>query len=291
MSDATGKPILVATELAVTDPDNPGPAGGARDRAVLRVVGEPRRHRARAPLAVRARHRATDEPHDVRRRGASIVASCSSPRWSRWSSRSPATDSGAAARRPRRRPRRPRCGRCAASREPVVDAVGAQRLQARARRRRTAVRAPASSSTAATTPSPRTARDTPLIGASTQKLLVAAAALSILGPDTTLPDPRGRAGRARRRHRRPDVAGRRRRPGARRPATYPSFLQSQAKTKGDVTTSLEALADAIVAKGVRRIPGGIVGDDSRYDAAALRPDVEGAPTAPTATSVRSARSP
>ena len=25
MSDATGKPVLVATELAVTDPDNPGP--------------------------------------------------------------------------------------------------------------------------------------------------------------------------------------------------------------------------------------------------------------------------
>jgi hypothetical protein len=27
VSDATGKPVLVATELAVTSPDNPGPAG------------------------------------------------------------------------------------------------------------------------------------------------------------------------------------------------------------------------------------------------------------------------
>ncbi|MEX2100254.1 MAG: D-alanyl-D-alanine carboxypeptidase/D-alanyl-D-alanine-endopeptidase, partial [Acidimicrobiia bacterium] len=33
----------------------------------------------------------------------------------------------------------------------------------------------------------------------------------------------------------------------------------------DVTTSLYALADAIVAKGVQRLPGGIVVDDSHYD--------------------------
>ena len=48
-------------------------------------------------------------------------------------------------------------------------------------------------------------------------------------------------------------------------ANYTAFVQSQPKTKGDVTTSLESLADAIVAKGVHAIPGGVVGDDSRYD--------------------------
>ena len=50
VSDATGKPILVATELAVTDPDNPGPRAVRASGRLLRAVREPRRHRARAPL-------------------------------------------------------------------------------------------------------------------------------------------------------------------------------------------------------------------------------------------------
>jgi D-alanyl-D-alanine carboxypeptidase/D-alanyl-D-alanine-endopeptidase (penicillin-binding protein 4) len=106
--------------------------------------------------------------------------------------------------------------------------------------------------------------DTPLIGASTQKLFVAAAALSSLGPDSTFstrvvaPSPPADG-----------AVDKLWLIGGGDPVLstgdYVSFLQSQGKTKGDVTTSLESLADMIVAKGVRSVPGGVVGDDSRYD--------------------------
>jgi D-alanyl-D-alanine carboxypeptidase/D-alanyl-D-alanine-endopeptidase (penicillin-binding protein 4) len=147
--------------------------------------------------------------------------------------------------------------------EPVVDAVGAQHLQ---------------SALDAAAPGDGTCfvvntgnhilaahgADTPLIGASTQKLLVAAAALSTLGPDSTFSTK--------------VVAEQAPADGAVNKVwlvgggdpvlttgDYNSFLQSQGRTRGDVVTSLEALADAVVAKGVRSIPGGVVGDDSRYD--------------------------
>ena len=54
-------------------------------------------------------------------------------------------------------------------------------------------------------------------------------------------------------------------------SAYAAFIQAKDKTRGDVTTSLDALADAIVAKGVQKIPGGIVVDDSRYDTERYRP--------------------
>ena len=53
VSEATGKPILTATELAVADPTNPGPAGGPRHRTALLRQRQPGRHRARAPLPLR----------------------------------------------------------------------------------------------------------------------------------------------------------------------------------------------------------------------------------------------
>jgi D-alanyl-D-alanine carboxypeptidase/D-alanyl-D-alanine-endopeptidase (penicillin-binding protein 4) len=112
--------------------------------------------------------------------------------------------------------------------------------------------------------------DTPLIGASTQKLLVGAAALATLTPDFTY-ETRVLAPAA---------------PsdgsvdkvwlvGSGDPvlstSAYAAFIQEKEKTRGDVTTSLDALADAIVAKGVQKIPGGVVVDDSRYDAERYRP--------------------
>jgi D-alanyl-D-alanine carboxypeptidase/D-alanyl-D-alanine-endopeptidase (penicillin-binding protein 4) len=106
--------------------------------------------------------------------------------------------------------------------------------------------------------------DTPIVGASTQKLLVAAAALAALSPDYTYVTKAVAPG---------TVDGgtldKLYLVGAGDPglttADYAAVLKQGKWTGTDVTTSLEALADAIVAKGVKRIPGGIAGDDSRYD--------------------------
>jgi D-alanyl-D-alanine carboxypeptidase/D-alanyl-D-alanine-endopeptidase (penicillin-binding protein 4) len=147
--------------------------------------------------------------------------------------------------------------------EPVVEAVGAQHLQ-------TALDAAAPGDGTCFVVSAGNhvlashGADTPLIGASTQKLLVAAAALSVLGPDSTfqtrvvasVPPDNGTVDQVWLVGGGDPVLS---------TADYAGFLQSQPKTKGDVTTSLEALADAVVAKGVKSIPGGVVADDSRYD--------------------------
>ena len=53
LSDSTGKPILCATELAVADPDNPGPGGSARLRPARLPEWRARGHRPRSPLPIR----------------------------------------------------------------------------------------------------------------------------------------------------------------------------------------------------------------------------------------------
>ncbi len=108
------------------------------------------------------------------------------------------------------------------------------------------------------------ATDGPLIPASTQKLLTATASLDVLGPDF--------------RYETKAVA-----PAAPRNGTVSRMwlvgsgdpgistpegaarLAASPLTKGDQTSSLATLADEIVAAGVHAIPGGIAGDDSRYE--------------------------
>ena len=146
--------------------------------------------------------------------------------------------------------------------QPLVDGVGRQRLQA-------ALTAQATGDTCfavedATGTVAAAGAEQPLIPASTQKVLVALAALDRLGPDfryeTRAVAPGGvDDGTVERLY----LVG----SGDPVIATPEAIavIQSTPLTRGDATTPLADLADAVVAAGVRRIPGGIVGDDSRYD--------------------------
>lgn len=148
--------------------------------------------------------------------------------------------------------------------QPVVDAVAAQRLQAtlafalapyeeacvlvEERGRAVAARDPA----------------TPLLPASTQKLLTGAAALTTLGPDfrfetrvvAPAPPEDGLVGRL-------WLVGAGD-PGLSTPDQV-ARLGNRPLTLDDTVTPLADLADAVVAAGIRTVPGGVSGDDSRYD--------------------------
>jgi D-alanyl-D-alanine carboxypeptidase/D-alanyl-D-alanine-endopeptidase (penicillin-binding protein 4) len=108
------------------------------------------------------------------------------------------------------------------------------------------------------------ANDTPRIPASTQKLLTATAALAILGPDFRY-ETKAVAPNAPKNGSIPRLwlvgSGD---PGITTPEAA-TRLAAQPLTKGDQITPLANLADAIVAAGVHAIPGGIEGDDSRYE--------------------------
>jgi serine-type D-Ala-D-Ala carboxypeptidase/endopeptidase (penicillin-binding protein 4) len=147
--------------------------------------------------------------------------------------------------------------------QPIVDAVGSQRLQS------------ALDGTVGGTPVcfvvedggasiAEHAPDAPLIPASTQKLLTAAVALAVLGPDTHL-ETRVVAPKAPAK----GTVDRIWLVGGGDPLVMtPDFVALRGQLpelRGSPTTSLAALADAVVAAGVKRIPGGVVGDDSRYE--------------------------
>ena len=81
-SERYDKPVLTATELAVTHPDNAGPGRGPGHRAALLPVGQPGRGRPRPPLA-RAPGTCRPEPASGRR-----CRRCPCSRWARCCSRS-----------------------------------------------------------------------------------------------------------------------------------------------------------------------------------------------------------
>ena len=294
ISDATGKPILTATELAVAAPDNPGPA-------TVRATGRlcyPSANRAvtalGTPVAVRPlppdpRSRLSSRAGAARRRGlacsrrslavAGVACVALGVRADPAPARAPAPRVGAAARSPTPlwSPRR----------VPAlfVDAVAARRLHAAARG---AIVAPVDACVAvddrvdaarhASTPT------TPLAAASTQKLLVAAAALVGARAHAPLRDPRGHRrgtvhdGDARRRPRRSSAA-----------ATRCSRPPTRRAPRPRRTRRSPTLADAIVAG--RRAPHQ---RRARRRRQPLRPRARGRPTgrparSPKATSARSAR--
>jgi D-alanyl-D-alanine carboxypeptidase/D-alanyl-D-alanine-endopeptidase (penicillin-binding protein 4) len=147
--------------------------------------------------------------------------------------------------------------------QPIVDAVGAQRLQGRL------------SAELGATPSCITVADgtgviathnpdSAMAPASTEKLATGLVALSALGPDfkyeTKVVAPSTPANGSVERLWLVGSGD----PGLATPE-FQALLLSERKTKDEVTTSLVALADSIVAAGVRSVPGGIQGDDSRYE--------------------------
>ena len=106
--------------------------------------------------------------------------------------------------------------------------------------------------------------DTPRIPASTQKLFTATAALDELGPEFRYETKAVAASAPKNGEVQhlwlvgsgdPGIAT----------AEAAARLAAAPLTKGDQVTKLETLADAIVKAGVHSIPGGIDGDDSRYD--------------------------
>jgi D-alanyl-D-alanine carboxypeptidase/D-alanyl-D-alanine-endopeptidase (penicillin-binding protein 4) len=104
----------------------------------------------------------------------------------------------------------------------------------------------------------------PLTPASTQKLLVATAALSRLGPDF-----RFETKVVAERPVHDGVVDEAWLVGGGDPflatADYAGYLARRPRTRDDPLTPLAALADELAARGVQSIPGGIHGDDSRYD--------------------------
>ena len=101
----------------------------------------------------------------------------------------------------------------------------------------------------------------PLSPASVEKLLTAEAALSVLGPDTTLHTSVRISGSVN------DgvVDGNLNMVGGGDPLLMTDAYAQSLRHPPTERTSVESLADRVVAAGVREVRGSVVGDDSRYD--------------------------
>jgi len=147
--------------------------------------------------------------------------------------------------------------------QPLVDAVGAQRLQATLDEAVGGVEACFVVDEGGA-PLATHGGDLALIPASTQKLLTAAAGLAVLGPDTTLDTVAVAAQTPQE-----GTVERLFMVGGGDPVLMTPDVQAAREQipelKGTLTTSLVTLADGIVNAGVRRIPGGIGADDTRYE--------------------------
>jgi len=152
--------------------------------------------------------------------------------------------------------------------QPFVDAVGASRLQQQLDAAVGTYDGCFDVLTAAG-PIASHAPDTSYIGASTQKLLTGAAALAVLGADSTLTTRVVASG---------DSAGATVEKlvlvGGGDPlldtAEFRAQLESDPKTAGTPSTPMESLADLVVAKGIRKVNTLMV-DDGRYDAERYNP--------------------
>lgn len=147
--------------------------------------------------------------------------------------------------------------------QPIVDLVSARRLQTQLDAQLAGTDACVVVDGSAGTIASRIPRQ-PLAPASTVKLLTATAALATLGADFKYETDAVAAA--------PPTGGTVDRlwlVGAGDPVLstpdYETFLQSEARSRGDATTSMAALADAIVAHGVKRVTGGVQGSDTRYE--------------------------
>lgn len=147
--------------------------------------------------------------------------------------------------------------------QPIVDAVGATRLQLALAANSVGTTACYLVDAAGAGEVAAGAPDAPRVPASTQKLLTAVAVIALLGPDLAYrtravapSPPRGGA------IDRLWVVG----------SGDPLVVTPEGSARRDVVpetrglprTPLTSLADAIVAAGVRSIPGGVIGDDSRF---------------------------